>query len=92
MSKSALRRHHTYRLINKYKKLKNKHNYSISNEQLSFGRIFSKDPIDCGNSNCLMCNSYNWITDRFKAKNNTINFTDYLDDYLNYYDDVHLYP
>lgn len=92
MSKTAIRRHHTNRLINKFKKLQQKHNYSISNDQLSFGRIFSKDPIDCGNSNCQMCGSYNWLFDTIKPKNNTINFSNYIDDYLNYKDDVYLYP
>lgn len=92
MSKTAIRRHHTNRLINKFKKLQQKHNYSISNEQLSFGRIFSKDPIDCGNSRCYMCGSYNWLFDNIKPKQNNINFSGYIDDYLNYKDDVHLYP
>ena len=88
MTKTAIRRHHTNRLINKFKKLKYKHNYSIGNNSLSFGAIFSKDPFDCGIPDCGVCKD-NWS---IKPKNNTINFDEYLDDYLNYYDDIHLYP
>ena len=92
MSKTAIRRHHTRRLINKFKKLQQKHNYSINDDQLSFGRIFSKDPIDCGRPNCYMCGSYNWLFDTTKPKQNNIDFSNYEYDYINYYDDVYLYP
>ena len=86
MSKTAIRRHNTYRLINKFKKLKNKHNYRISDTSLSFGRIFSKDPIDCGVTSCY-CKNDSWLV--FKPKNNNIDFSDYYYDYINYYDDIH---
>lgn len=32
MAKSAIRRHHTRRLINKFKRLQQKHNYSINDD------------------------------------------------------------
>ena len=92
MAKSAIRRHHTRRLINKWTKLKNTHKFSIHEDNLSFGRIFSKDPIDCGQSNCCVCGSYDWLYDSTKPKNNNIDFAEYEWDYLYYYDDVYLYP
>ena len=44
-----------------------------------------------GNSNCYVCGSYNWLFDFSKPKQNNIDFSDYIEDYLNYEDDVHLY-
>lgn len=83
MAKTAIRRHHTRRLISKFKRLQQKHNYHISDNSLSFGAVFSKDPFDCGRSNCGVCRN-NWD---IKTRNNNINFSNYEYDYINYYDD-----
>ena len=73
MSKTAIRRHYTRQLITKYKNLQ-KHGYYIDNAYLSFGRIFSKDPFDCSNTNCFIFRKN--IT---KPRNNNIKITTDLD-------------
>jgi hypothetical protein len=56
MAKTSIRRHHTQRLQKKWTALlKHFSDYGISTKSLSFGRIFSKDPMDCGIPNCQVC-------------------------------------
>ena len=54
MAKSALRRHHAERLLNKWN-FQLKHYDYMQHVDLSIGKIYSKDPFDCGRSNCGVC-------------------------------------
>ena len=68
MAKTSYQRHQVERLKNKWSRL-NKHLDFISDPSLSFGKIFKKDPLDCGNTKCAICSrgklfsnrkKYNW--------------------------------
>lgn len=55
MAKTAKRRHHALRLRSKWLHLLKGMDPNRSIECLKFGRIFSGDPIDCGNPRCPLC-------------------------------------
>lgn len=55
MAKSRSSRHHTERLRNKWLKLLKGMDIGIHEDALTFGKIFSQDPLDCGNPRCGIC-------------------------------------
>lgn len=55
MAKSSLRRHHAKRLQMRWASLSKELGPVIPDSSLAFGRIYSTDPLDCGNSNCQLC-------------------------------------
>jgi hypothetical protein len=55
MAKSALRRHHANRIMKNWKSLSRSLSGMVPEDQLSFGRVYSKDPFDCGTPNCGLC-------------------------------------
>lgn len=55
MTKTAERRHHALRLRNKWLHLLKSMDPDRSLDCIKFGRIFSGDPIDCGNPRCPLC-------------------------------------
>lgn len=57
MAKSALRRLNTLRLRDKWLRiLKNKYP-DMDLNKVTFGRVHSKDPLDCGNPQCQICSA-----------------------------------
>ena len=55
MAKSARRRHHAVRLRSKWLKLLGSLDNGINPDHITFGKVYSKDPIDCGNPRCKLC-------------------------------------
>lgn len=55
MAKTALRRHSTEKLRKKWSDYLKHNSMGCSPKSLSFGRIYSQDPLDCGNPRCLVC-------------------------------------
>jgi hypothetical protein len=55
MSKSAKRRHHTERLKKNWERFSRGLSDPLPEKGLSFGRIYSKDPYDCGRPGCCLC-------------------------------------
>ena len=55
MAKSAKRRHHAQRLRQKWLNLLKGIDPDRDKKCITFGRIFSGDPIDCGNPKCPLC-------------------------------------
>jgi hypothetical protein len=55
MAKSARRRHHAERLRNKWLRLLGSLNNGINPDCITFGKVYSKDPLDCGNPRCKLC-------------------------------------
>lgn len=63
MAKTPKRRSDTLRLRNKWLQLLKKVDPARDLKCITFGRVFSKDPFDCGIPNCPLC-SYNKALDR----------------------------
>lgn len=57
MAKSPQSRAHTLRLQKKWEKFLRSVDPQRNLECITFGKIFSRDPIDCGNPKCLLCSS-----------------------------------
>lgn len=55
MSKSAEQRFQTERLLKRWKHLLSSVDSERSLECISFGRVFSRDPFDCGHPQCPLC-------------------------------------
>lgn len=55
MAKSAYQRHQVNRLVSKWTKELKHTDHNMDMSVLNFGRIFSKDPMDCGNPKCGLC-------------------------------------
>lgn len=63
MAKSAQRRHHAKRLLRKWSNELKHYSYMENCKALSFGKIYSKDPFDCGRADCGVCHLHK----RFKT-------------------------
>lgn len=81
MAKSARRRHHAERLRNKWLRLLCNLDNGISPDCITFGKVYSKDPIDCGNPRCKLCSYAKVLRSKEKrllekrvAKNETLEF------------------
>lgn len=62
MAKNSYQRAQVERLQAKWSKIRKIYNdpdygSSVSEKSLSFGRIFSTDPLDCGKADCNTCGS-----------------------------------
>lgn len=68
MAKTAKRRHHAKRLRRKWLNLLKVLDPNRSEECVTFGKVFSSDPIDCGNPKCGLC-SWGKV---FRSKDNRI--------------------
>lgn len=55
MSKSLKRRQQTKRLRERWFRLLSRLDPDRNLECISFGRVFSQDPFDCGRPDCLLC-------------------------------------
>jgi hypothetical protein len=75
MAKSAIRRHHTQRILNNWNR-ELKHFEFMNHETLSFGRVQSSDPFDCGRPNCGICSRHK----KYKEPRIRVKISDYLDD------------
>jgi len=65
MAKSAIRRHHAQRLQDKWNHILSHQFPDLKGECITFGRIYSKDPLDCGNPKCGLCShAKNYDTSR----------------------------
>lgn len=63
MAKSAKSRHKAEKLRTKWARILQALDPERSTECLSFGRIFSRDPFDCGKPGCALC-SYEKVLHR----------------------------
>ena len=61
MAKSAQRRHHAMRLRNKWLRLLRNLSPERSLDCITFGKVYNRDPFDCGNPQCGLC-SYGKVT------------------------------
>jgi len=55
MAKSAIRRHHAQRLQDKWNRILKQISPNRNLECITFGRIYTKDPQDCGVPECKYC-------------------------------------
>lgn len=67
MAKSAKRRFDTFRLVKKWVSLSQRINLSVS-DSLKFGKIYSQDPLDCGNPRCRVCSGDKILKPKYKRQ------------------------
>lgn len=55
MAKTALRRHYAERLCQKWRNLLRNLDPDRDLNCITFGKVYSIDPMDCGNPKCSLC-------------------------------------